>query len=126
MSNVSEQGEMRAMRYRGELQFDDGDVIEVKSFIIRNDVTPAELSFDIVATWSGHGRWRRSAVLKKSSGIYASAYGPSVQVETGEEGEQCKLSFSITDEGGDFISVSGNWAEEGETYSFCGDLEVVR
>lgn len=114
------------MGFSGELYFDDGDVIEVKSFIIRNEVSPPELAFDIVATWSGQGRWRRRGTIKLSGGTYTSEYGPSFQVENGEEGVQCRLSFSVVDDGGDFIAVSGNWVEEEEIYPFSGDLEVVR
>ena len=114
------------MRYSGELYFDDGDVIEVRSFILRDELNPPELAFDIVATWSGQGRWRRSGLLKGVSGTFNSEFGPSYQVETGEEGVPCRLSLAVTNVDGEFVSVEGKWVEEGESYPFSGDLQVVR
>ncbi|HEX2796398.1 MAG TPA: hypothetical protein VHN38_04885 [Immundisolibacter sp.] len=114
------------MRYGGELYFDDGDVIEIRSFIIREEFAPPELAFDIVATWSGLGRWRRIGISKKMAGTFTSDFGPSYQVETREEGVPCKLSFAITDVDSEFVSVEGKWVEDGESYSFSGDLQVIR
>lgn len=114
------------MRYKGELYFDDGDVIEARSFIIRDDREPIELFFDIVATWSGQGRWRRNGELKLTNGFFTSDFSPSQQVETGQEGPLCKLTFKTSGIDKDFLSVVGKWVEQGVEYPFGGDLEVDR
>lgn len=47
--------------YKGTLYFDDGDVLEVSSFILRE----TEISFDVNASWDDHGRWTRSGIATK-------------------------------------------------------------
>ena len=124
---VENKGYSLENKYSGELYFDDGDVIEVTSFIVRDDPAPTKLSFDVIADWDGQGRWRRNEVVEKHpEGWFFSKYAPSIQVETGEQGILCKLSFRILSIGEDFISVDGNWTEDNTPHRFTGDLELTR
>ena len=109
------------MKYQGQLYFKDDDVINVVSFIIRED--KKSLAFDVIASWGGVGKWRRSGVASLKSGIFESEIEKSLQVETGQQGVPCKLRFLIEDESKDFLTISGSWSEDGEKYEFEGDLE---
>lgn len=109
------------MKYQGQLYFEDDDVINVVSFIFRED--RESLAFDIIASWGGLGTWRRSGVASRKISIYESDLELSYQVETGQQGVPCKLQFAIESESKEFLTVSGSWSENGEKYEFEGDLE---
>jgi hypothetical protein len=114
------------MKYSGVLDFDDGDVIDVRSFILRDKTAPLELAFDIIANWDGQGRWQRNEVVwQRADGWFFSTYAPSIQVETGAQGILCKLSFRISDRDEESLSILGIWTEDNSDNRFSGVLELV-
>jgi hypothetical protein len=113
--------EIEDMRYAGELYFEDDDIINVPSLIVRSD---SELSFLFVANWDGQGKWSKSGIASFDGQNYVSDTEPAVQVETGVKGPACKIAFSKVKKDGDYLSIDGFWLEEGESYPFEGDLEI--
>lgn len=90
------------MNYTGELYFSDDDIIRVPSFIVR---PRSEVAYSFVANWGGKGTWRKSGVALIAGLYYVSDEGPSICVETGEEGPPCKLTFSKVEADGNYIAV---------------------
>lgn len=109
------------MSYKGELFFADDDIINVESFIFREEKTL--VAFDIIANWGGQGRWRRAGIARLNDHVYESDVDISKQVETGQIGVPCKIEFHVLEQTEHYIGVSGAWIEEGEEYEFEGDLE---
>lgn len=109
--------------FKGELYFDDGELINVPSFIVRSET---EIAFSLIANWAGQGRWRKTGSAFRDGIGYKSDSEPAVQVETGEKGPPCVISFVSVEVDGDFLSVKGAWREEGLEHGFSGDLEVSR
>lgn len=99
--------------YSGTLYFEDGDPVEVRSFIVRD----SEIAFDLTGGWGEHGFWRREGVARQQGHEFHSDMAPSFQ--NGEEGYPCKIVFR-TVRGGD---VDGYWFEESEAHAFSGSLE---
>lgn len=110
------------MKYQGELYFEDCDVIDVISFIIRDDRSSA--AFDVIASWGGQGKWRRSGVAQLLGDFFESDMGNSRQEETGQQGVPCRLRFRLLEDAGKYLSITGSWIEEGCEYAFEGDLEI--
>ncbi len=105
--------QVAAMRYTGTLYFDDGDPVEVRALIVRND----RVSFDLIGGWGEHGKWARSGIAKKVGPVFHSEFAPSNQA--GVEGYPCKIIFSSVAGG----EVVGAWVEQGEERTFSGSLE---
>ena len=99
--------------YSGTLYFEDGDPVEVRWFIVRDD----EIAFDLTGGWGEHGMWTRGGIARQQGPEFHSDVAPSFQ--EGVEGYPCKIVFQ-TVRGGD---VEGYWFEEGETRTFSGSLE---
>jgi len=101
------------LRYCGTLYFEDGDPIEVRTLIVRDD----SISFDLVGGWGEHGMWARSGVANRVGAAFHSDFKPSYK--DGIEGYFCKIVFGNVD-GGD---IDGSWVEQGEERDFSGSLE---
>ncbi len=99
--------------YLGTLYFEDGDRIDVRAFIVREN----EVSFDLVGGWGEHGMWARSGVAHKQGSSFHSEIAPSYK--DGVEGDLCKIVFSTVTGG----EVRGSWFEQGEKRSFSGSLD---
>ena len=109
------------MTYTGKLYFEDGDSIIVPSLIVRSNL---EIAFSLVANWGGQGKWSKSGIAVFDGQKYVSDEKPAIQVETGEKGPFCKITFSKIEKVDDYLSIDGNWHEKGESYMFEGDLEA--
>lgn len=109
------------MKYDGELYFDDGDVISVISFIVRE----SEIAFDLIASWDGDGQWRRSGVALIRGSSFESELNHSTSEVDGSPGVACRLKFQFTDIDNGYIEVSGTWEEESETHHFQGELQAT-
>jgi hypothetical protein len=81
------------------------------------------LAFDVVSSWGGQGKWRRSGIGNLKDGVFESDIDNSRQEETGQLGVPCKLRFRVENESNEFLTISGSWSEEGNEYKFEGDLE---
>ncbi|WP_313478661.1 hypothetical protein [Stutzerimonas kunmingensis] len=110
------------MKYQGELYFEDDDVIDVISFIVRDD--RSSVAFEVIASWGGQGKWRRSGVAQLRSDFFESDMVNSRQEETGQQGVPCRLRFRLLEDADKYLSISGCWIEEGSEYAFEGDLEL--
>lgn len=108
--------------YKGTLDFDDGDIIEVHSLILREQ----EIAFDLTATWGEHGRWKRSGIAAKGSLGFASDFQPSQHAQTGVTGDPCQLVFHVTNVTSRAILITGFWNEANEPHAFGGSLAGER
>ena len=108
------------MKYAGELYFEDNEVINVMSLIIRPDTI---IAFSLVVSWNG-GNWRISSTASLKGESYISEIQPSIHVETGEYGPDCKITFLKVEREDEYFCIEGTWNERGESYLFEGDLKL--
>jgi hypothetical protein len=93
----------------------------VPSLIVRSD---SEIAFVFIANWAGYGRWKKSGNASLDGKNYISDTKPSIQVETGKKGTDCKIIFSKIEKDGNYLSIKGSWQEGNESYLFDGDFEI--
>jgi hypothetical protein len=104
--------------YSGQLTFEDGDPLDVRSFIIREN----EIAFELIGAWGSHGMWKRSGVAPKGSIGFSSDFQPSFHEQTGVEGYRCRIAFRTINFGATTVDVTGAWIEKGESRNFSGSL----
>jgi hypothetical protein len=110
--------------YCGRLKYEDSDEgIEVSRFIVR---TTKEIAFDLVTDWGVGAKWRYSGVaILRESGLYSANGLVGSQVVGQDRTIQsvpCNILLSIHDQSDKWISVTGDWHEQGSVYPFEGRL----
>lgn len=115
---------MNPRRYSGKLFYDQSEHLDVTTFIIRKN----EIGISLASVTQEHGRWEAESgkpALLQLDGSYLAQ-----DIHASKNGMPASYPWNIVfrieqEEMGQYIEVSGELHEAGETYEFEGKLDAV-